>query len=270
MPENNLPHTEDDCLSASGQEYDGLSEDQLDVEIQDIDKADISLWGDDSKSGSAAPSDTAVHEVAKQLLFVSAPLITVEFKEKTFTLFPLNDDNTASSPQVARATGHMLADGAHMHKSFSELIAAIRAFLEREYGRLELAAKELLLTFPDLDLCITEDNTYSKNISMNDIASIFNILRQNSLELGEPNTPDHLHIALTLSPRFVAKYNDLVELVDSHASFSHVKGFSNDRQHPLVIDGNDPAPERYSEVVLKSSPTADDSDELLEIIDGPG
>ncbi|AAS53647.2 AFR276Cp [Eremothecium gossypii ATCC 10895] len=268
MSENTVPRAEDDVLGGSDQEYDRLSENQLDVEIQDMDRADISLWGDESKSGSAAPSDTAVHEVAKQLLFLSAPLITVSFKDTTFTLFPL-DNNTAGGPQAASARGHMLADGGHMHKSFSELIAAIRAFLEREYGRLELATKELLLTFPDLDLCITEDNTYSKNISMNDIASIFNILRENSLERDEPNIPDHLHIVLTLCPRFVAKYNDLVELVDSHASFSHVRGFSNDRQHPLVIDGNEPVPERYSEVVLKSSPTEDDSDELLEIIDGP-
>ncbi|AET40413.1 Rmr1p Ecym_6005 [Eremothecium cymbalariae DBVPG len=245
-------------------------EKDVDVELNDVEEAaDISLWGANSDSAVALVSDTDVQEVAKQLLSSKAPKITMEYRGIIYNLFGNYNREKDSDIESDPPNEYILENTMDMHKGFNQLISSIREFLQESFGTLEFATKEIQINFPDLELCVSEDNAYTKNITMNDIVSIFKILRENSFKRGESEVPSHIHTIISLSPRFVSKYNDLVELVDNNASFAHVKGFSNDQQHPLVLDGNENEPAKCPEVVLMSSSGGDESEELLEIEDEP-
>ncbi|AMD22451.1 HGR112Cp [Eremothecium sinecaudum] len=272
MDLNDESLTEDDLLQESGSEDENEiagtevnigTLDNTGVKVVDVNDEDVKISTSDDNFGACVSiiSDSDVQEAAKHLLLSKAPKITLEYRGITYTMFKEpNDFENESKLTNNPADKYILKSFDGMHVSFTQLFESIRGFLQTNFGTLEFLSKEIILTFPDLQLTVNEDNTYAKNITMNDIESIFKILRDNSLKRGDDNIPDHLHAVVTLGNRFVSKYNDLVELVDNDASFAHVNGFSNDQQHPLILDGNESYPSK-TEVVLESS----GDEELLEI-----
>ncbi|CDO93780.1 unnamed protein product [Kluyveromyces dobzhanskii CBS 2104] len=193
------------------------------------------------------------------------PDTTLEYAGHVYPVFAKDSDDTSQSVAV-------ISDKSFIHTELNFFIAAVRLFLQTKYGALALASKEILLHFPNLDLVCDEDNIYIKKMTMDDILSIFRVLRANSLKNGEENVPSTLRMIVTLQPRFVSRYNDLVEVMDNNGSFAVAHGFSNDESHPVLVDeGNQDNPvirDRGSGVIVMDSDEASlkGSDSDIEIL----
>lgn len=123
-------------------------------------------------------------------------------------------------------------------QSSNVLMATIRQFLEDYYGKLKFTTKEIILNIPSLDITLFEDNIYNNQVTFEDIQTIFRILKSRSEKNNEANIPKFLIGNIELRPRFVARYNTLVELTESSATLENIRPFSNDKSHPLVLDDN--------------------------------
>lgn len=208
--------------------------------------------------------------VKESLPSADIPDTTLEYAGEVYPMFSKDNDNGTDNNEQQSV---VIEDRSLIHMELNYLIAAIRLFLQNKHGALSLASKEILLHFPSLDLLCNEDNLYIKKMTMDDIISIFKVLRTNSLRNGEENVPSTLRIVVSLQPRFVSRYNDLVEVMDNNGSFAVVHGFSNDESHPVFVDegnqdGSNFTGGRSSEVIVMDSDEASlkDSDSDIEII----
>lgn len=180
------------------------------------------------------------------------PLTTLEYDGHIFKMFPDKDSVENKNVQV------VIEDKSLVHMEFNLFIAAIRVFLEKKYGVLPLSSKEIFIEFPDLNLQLNEDNIYVKRMTMDDIISIFNSLRINSIRRQEKDIPEIVRAVVVLRPRFVSRYNDLVEIMDNNGSFSTAQGFSNDKSHPVIVDetGSSLSHTRKTEIFVMDSDEA--------------
>ncbi|SCU86323.1 LAMI_0D01552g1_1 [Lachancea mirantina] len=236
---------EEDLLSYEGDadvivnDYDSNGDNDGDDENRESDENDDNHEGlesskdDDGDSIIDIVSDSEVYEAAKQLLNAKPPQILIWYKGQPNLLFREYDGD---SGEVVSGQNVICDDASDIHRGCNTIFARVRLHLQREYGALELMSRELLLDFPALDLTMEEDNMYNKSITMNDVISIFKLLRDNSIKKCETNVPSFLEINVTTRPRFVARYNALVDLIGGEATFSHVKVYSNDKTHPVVVD----------------------------------
>ena len=206
-------------------------------------------------------------QVSELLPMEDIPTATLEYDGVIYPLF------TEQQPE-ADVGGHIpgvVEDKSLIHTEFNVFIGAIRLFLQRKYGVLSLASKEIFVEFPDLGLQLNEDNVYVKRMTMDDILSIFKTLRKNSIKNEEPNIPDTIRTVVSLRPRFVSRYNDLVEIMDNSGSFATAHGFSNDESHPVVVDeinNNNMQVADRSEIIVMDSDEASlrTSDSDIEIL----
>lgn len=227
-------------------------------------------------------SDDKAREAAELMLKTVPPCIYVLYEDDSFLLFECEQegDHTATLPIICE-------DDVQLHASCNGMFTAVRRFLEKYYGSLPFISKELLLEIPCLDITLCEDNAYNNQITFEDIATIFKILKERSESNSEPNVPPHMEIRISVRPRFVSRYNALVELTQSSASLGNIRPFTNDKSHPVVLDDSNIAlessekpvtmniDEEDAEKAADTRETTDykdaenDSDELLEIIDEP-
>ncbi|BAP73139.1 RMR1-like protein [Kluyveromyces marxianus] len=243
-------------------------------EEDDEDVDDVDLEGDDYNDDQMLDSDeelrsqlTGLTESVKSSLPVKdLPATTLEYNG---IVYPMFASDAEGSDQIC-----VVQDKSLIHTEFNIFMGSIRLFLQQKHGSLAFANKEILLEFPDLDLVCDEDNLYIKKMTMDDIISIFKVLRANSLEKSEENVPSALRAVVTLQPRFVSRYNDLVEVMDNNGSFAVARGFSNDESHPVFVDeGNQDiqttsTDNRNSEIVVMDSDEASlkGSDSDIEIL----
>lgn len=192
------------------------------------------------------------------------PYVEVRYERDVYPLF---DDHSSLEHNVAIENYRQCVckDPAMLQRSFSEFMAHLRSFLESRHGRLKFASQEILLSIVPLDLVVCEDNVYNSQISLADVVNIFEILQTRSREAEEREIPKHLDMEVSTRPRFVSRYNTLVELTEGKATLSNVRPFSNDESHPLVLDDDQPVKVINSK---QNTSTVDnnDSDELLEIL----
>lgn len=282
--EDNIKNADDEDLLGYDSDAEVVVDDEERADYND--GTDVVLEDDDDGADSIIDivSDSEVQEAARQLLRSKPPKITVEYQGEEYLLFQEYDgDNAAGdNPRVA-----ICCDSADLHRGCDVLMARIRSFLQGIYGTIGFAAREIVLDIPDLELTINEDNRYSKDITMNDIVSIFKILKDNSIKRFEQDVPAYIKSEIKTNPRFVSRYNMLVEMVNSDATFSNTKAFSNDKCNPLVVDDGDKVINNASingepEVIVMTDDESDiggapltkmqnsesDSDEILEIVDG--
>lgn len=273
-----------------------------DVQVSLVDEDEDLLEYDDSVDGEESDragrgsnedvevglvSDDKAREAAEMLLKKTPPCIRVSYGEDSFLLFDCGDeeDEAATMPIICE-------NDVEMHASCNGLFTAVRRFLEKFYGGLPFLSKELLLDIPCLDITLCEDNAYNNQITFEDIATIFSILKERSESNSEPNVPRNMEIKISVRPRFVSRYNALVELTQSTASLGNIRPFTNDKSHPVVLDDSNPAfgsadqpvvmnideeeneghdAEAKERVESLNEPQdreiENDSDELLEIVD---
>lgn len=189
-----------------------------------------------------------------------APYIEVHYEQETFPLFdrdsPLDDDSDIDNYKPS-----ICEDTLMLQRTFADFMVYLRNFLETRYGKLQFTSQEILLDIQTLDLVVCEDNVYNTQIALGDIVTIFEILQGRSLENNEQSIPTHLRMFITKRPRFVSRYNSLVELTESSATLQNIRPFTNDVCHPLVVDDD-----VESIAMQDAKDNGNDSDELLEIL----
>lgn len=269
------------------------AEDEVQVSLVD-DEEDLLEYDDtpdespaEGSKGSANEVDSGeIRKAAEILLRREVPYVTVSYGTDVFLLFDCETKN-----EITGVTSIICEKESDLYDSCNGLFTTLRRFLERFYGSLTFLSKEILLEIPCLDFILCEDNVYNSQITFDDIATIFRILKERSEKNLEQNIPQLLETKITVRPRFVSRYNALVELTQSSATLGNIKPFKNDSSHPLVLD--DPAVAAGETVVMdvdkddeedkeykESKKVADsdlasshdraiedDSDELLEIVD---
>lgn len=187
------------------------------------------------------------------------PHIEVHYEQDTYPLFdtaPLDDDSDIDNYRQS-----VCRDTTMLQRTFADFMAYLRDFLENRYGKLQFTSQEILLDIRTLDLEVCEDNVYNTQIALGDIVTIFEILQGRSLENNENSIPTHLEMFISKRPRFVSRYNSLVELTESTATLQNIRPFSNDVCHPLVLDDDS-----ESIAMQDAQDHGNDSDELLEIL----
>lgn len=204
--------------------------DDVGVQLDEGDEEDLLEYDDELVEEQ--PSDARIRNVAETLMKSELPKVTVEYKDATFLLFTSDDKNESNNPIICE-------NAALYQRPMGEFMESIRKFMGNRFGRLAFATKELVLQLKSLDLTLFEDNVYNNHISFSDVYTIFKILKERSESNFETDIPTHLAIELSTRPRFVSRYNALVELTESSATLKNIKPFSNDETHPLIVDDND-------------------------------
>ncbi|CAI6494401.1 AIS_HP2_G0016910.mRNA.1.CDS.1 [Saccharomyces cerevisiae] len=216
--------------------------DDVGVQLDEDDEEDLLEYNDEVAEEQS--SDANIRNVAETLMKKKLPKVTVEYEDTTFLLFASEDEGEINNPIICENT-------ALYQRPMGEFMESIRQFMGSRYGSLAFATKELVLRLRSLDLTLFEDNVYNNHISFNDVYTIFKILKERSESDFETDIPTHLAIELTTRPRFVSRYNALVELTESSATLKNIKPFSNDETHPLILDDNDqPVHQNTSEVIV--------------------
>lgn len=232
----------------SGKTVSEMEEDLLNYDSDN--DMDIQEEGDNSN----------LRQIANELLQKPVNKVLINFNNDTFLLFDylknrnfknINKENSKSSVSSESSASSVNptnnADSSYpiicpnsdvnSHPS-NVLMTIIRHFLEDYYGKLKFATKEILLNIPSLDIILYEDNIYNNQITFEDIQTVFRILKARSKQNNEDNIPEFLIGNIELRPRFVARYNTLVELTESSATLQNIRPFSNDKSHPLILEDN--------------------------------
>ncbi|CCF60358.1 hypothetical protein KAFR_0J02940 [Kazachstania africana CBS 2517] len=197
---------------------------------EDTDEED--LLGYEETFDEEAVDDDAIRDAASSLLMEVTSKILVHYKDDSFLLFKYEKEGSNEDEGYTV----MLEDPKLSNTPCNTLMSQIRSFLERHYNKLMFNSKEILLDIPVLDITINEDNIYNNQISFADIQTIFKILKERSENNHEMELPECLEATITLKPRFVSRYNALVELTESSATLSNIKPFSNNEDNPVILD----------------------------------
>lgn len=215
IDDNNIDQMEEDLLN-----YDS-----------DNDMAEASSGEDDEE-------DPNIRQVARNLLQKPANKVLITFENDAFLLFDYNDmeGNTAVDEDPTSTYPIICRNNDINNEPSNILMSSVRHFLESYYNKIKFATKEILINFPALDITLCEDNMYNNQISFEDIQTVFKILKSRSEESNEPNVPTCLVGNIELGPRFVSRYNTLVELTESTATLKNIRPFSNDESHPVLLD----------------------------------
>lgn len=214
------------------------------VDDNNIDQMEEDLLNYDSDNEMAEAysddddRDSNIRQVAKNLLQKPANKVLLTYGNDTFLLYDCQDpdsngvngdDSTTAYPIICRNNG-INTDPSNI------LMSTVRHFLEAYYNKIKFTTKEILINFPALDISLCEDNIYNNQISFEDIQTVFQILKSRSEANNESNIPPCLMGNIELRPRFVSRYNTLVELTESTATLKNIRPFSNDESHPVLLD----------------------------------
>lgn len=161
----------------------------------------------------------------------SVPKVKIIFKKAKYGLY-------ANVPvqKGCEATLQHFTD--KVEKSFENMdviCTTIKKSLLQYTPSSELANNEMVIYVKELDLTLEEDNKYNKNITLQDLCSIYRSLLENTKSLDDEYT-EVLTFEITTKKRFLNRYNELVELVDNKGNLTHIKKFTNDSGHPVILD----------------------------------
>lgn len=159
----------------------------------------------------------------------------------------------------------MITDSVVLFKTCTESMKTIREFLNTFYGSLKFISSEILLEFDSLKLTLCEDNIHNTYVTFRDIGMIFDILRKKSIENNENDVPKFLSGRIKLRERFVTRYNTLVELTQSSATLQNVVPFSNDQDHPVLLEEGNETPIQNSEVIFMNLEDEEDANAEKEV-----
>lgn len=179
----------------------------------------------------------AIRNTAKLLMRRSPSKFLVYYEDDTFLLFDYDEDKDENTYEEDNESYPIICEDIDLfHESFKKIFIIIRKFIQGYYSGVPLGAKEIVMSIPALDLMIYEDNMYNDQASFNDLETIFQTLCKRSKESGETDIPKYLSGSMSTRPRFVARYNTLVELTEGTATLKNIKPFLNDEDNPVVLD----------------------------------
>ena len=92
----------------------------------------------------------------------------------------------------------------------------------------------LSLSFPDLDLCVQEDDMYTREISLHDICLL-------ALGFGIQAS---MHVVVTQVPRFISRYNELATMMNEadEASWEEHEGEEVEEEEEDCLLYTSPSP----------------------------
>jgi len=192
----------------------------------------------DHESDEEMLDSEEIRDTAKILMRKLPSKFLLQYEEDTFLLFDYDEsDETHENDNDSQNSYPIICEDIDAcHESFKSLLIIIRKFMQGYYTGVTLGAKEIVVSIPILDLIIYEDNMYNDQVTFNDLETIFQTLQKRSLENNEESIPKYLSGIITTRPRFVSRYNTLVELTEGTATLKNIKPFFNDEDNPVVLD----------------------------------
>ncbi|BFZ59382.1 hypothetical protein YB2330_000390 [Saitoella coloradoensis] len=129
------------------------------------------------------------------------PVVLTDMTQKSYALFaPINNEKY-------QGLGALLHDDSLAFEPLELLIAAIRMEVSDHLPQ----DIELTLEFPSLELSISEDNVYSREVTLLDVVNIYTGIKAN--EQIEEIPP--LEVQLGYKNRFIARFNELANMAAS-------------------------------------------------------
>ncbi|KAG0668359.1 hypothetical protein C6P45_004711 [Maudiozyma exigua] len=181
-----------------------------------------------------------IRNTAKLLMRRKPSKFLVKYEDDTFLLFDYDDDKNDNTNEEDNGSYPIICEDIdYFHESFKKIFVIIRKFIQSYYTGVTLGAKEIVISIPALDLMIYEDNMYNDQASFSDLETNFQTLCKRSRESGETEIPKYLSALMTTRPRFVSRYNTLVELTEGTATLRNIKPFLNNEDNPVVLDDED-------------------------------
>ncbi|CAI5757850.1 unnamed protein product [Candida verbasci] len=134
--------------------------------------------------------------------------IHLNYQNSTHPLFPTGSE-----------TSTIFDDISDIHISIEDLFATLRS------SRLDFdfqVCDEIVLSFPQLGKCkITEDNVYCKDLTISDFIDLFKRLCKCTKD--ESKIPKSINLEISTQPRFITKFNSLVENLENNGGFESIE-----------------------------------------------
>ncbi|KAL8930036.1 MAG: hypothetical protein Q9172_000121 [Xanthocarpia lactea] len=174
--------------------------------------------GDNSNQPIASGADISQETQSAHEISHVHP-VTVKYQDREMYLFPPTEEQKDHDK-------FFLSDEGLAAEGIQSLFGGFRDFLGESIGEME----ELEIKFDDLDLCISESNIDTANITLVHILDIYCQLHYN--ESNE--TPKSMHLTLSTNPRFADKLNYLEDLVTEGVGLSQLayENSSSDNRSP--------------------------------------
>lgn len=135
----------------------------------------------------------------------------IAHEKKKILIFP----HTQQDAELKTAS--LFADNSVANMTIEELFGALRNCEEFEFNEEE----ELVLTISQMGgISITEDNVYCKDVTLESFLDLYYQLSKFT-DLEE-NIPRHLDFSLTSQPRFITKFNRLVDNAQDQNGFDKI------------------------------------------------
>lgn len=163
------------------------------------------------------------------------PPIIVTIANTDFLLIQSNDESVS----------HLVA----LYYDLDILDLSLEAFFNKLRANEDLEeihhfqeSEEIILETPELGaLKITEDNIYSRDITILDLVTTFKHLQRC---LKDSVCPSYISMKISFQPRFITRFNRLSELIRSGKGFSHVDGKFKEVMKRALDDNDFPVVKR--------------------------
>ncbi|KAL8915235.1 MAG: hypothetical protein Q9171_000354 [Xanthocarpia ochracea] len=177
--------------------------------------------------------------------------VTVKYQDREMYLFPPTEEQKDYDK-------FFLSDEGLAAEGIRSLFGGFRDFLGESIGDME----ELEIKFDDLDLCISESNIDTANITLVHILDIYCQLHYNESN----DTPKSMHLTLSTNPRFADKLNYLEDLVTEGVGLSQLayENSSSDNRSPGLPIMRDEIPALETPIESANVPVAGTNDRPAE------
>lgn len=221
--ENTKEEEAENASSESSNEYyeEEKSNNEIHEHTNDNERSEIPKMSDVERPKT---KETTQHSPGADLFsdsdeeFVSLPMaVILRIGGTEFLLVPFND---SYSHLVSLYDDNIIGQTI---ESFFGLIRAHEDLKEIHSFSIE---DELVLRVPELNMVITEDNVYSREITIEDFVKTFISLTENTA--NRECIPKQLSLNITSQTRFITNFNDLSETIRSGLGFEKLS-----RKHKL-------------------------------------
>lgn len=205
----------------------GNDESDIKEIISEIKRTAADQPAEDKSSSTATSLGNTGISIAKDIEIATVPVI-VTVANTEFLLTPSLDETLS----------HLVAlydDVEVLQSTIEEFFNKLRSNEDLEEFHHFQLSEEITLDAPELgDLKITEDNIYSRDITVLDLVNTFKLLQK----CLDEECPKALSLKISFQPRFITRFNRLTELIRLGKGFSHING---DFKHIMkrALDEND-------------------------------
>lgn len=173
----------------------------------------------DKESIPASPNISIQSKMPNSNLECTFPII-INIAETDFLLVPF-DKHRNSEIDVSHLVS-LYDDNEILKLTIEEFFGLMRTNEDLNEIHQFTVNKELVLVIPELNLSITEDNIYSRDITIEDFIVSFENLKSNSINDGEELVHKSISFLLTSQTRFITNFNNLTESIRRGKGFNCV------------------------------------------------